>query len=233
MSLFPNPGGATVEAFTPLSLSPYIWIRGDDVNISDTDKVDQWNDKSGNSRHLAGVTTTRPSLLTADAGFNSQDAIAFTEDVDILTLTGLSIAQPFSVFFAIRQNSWAANDRHIELHSSGNVLDIQNADATSPNFFQYTGVIANTISAMTIGTEFLLTSIFNGASASQQLNATAAVTGGTTGTATANQVRLGARTAGAYGADQDVAELVIIEGAVTGEDLTSMQTYFNTRYSLW
>ena len=227
-------GSISSKPFSPLDLSPYIWVRADDVTITSGVLVDSMNDKSGNSRDLAQTSTNRPDLLTADAGFNDQDAVDFNPQ-ESLVLASLTLAQPFTVFAAIRANTWTTNKRLFDLNSSNATLMIANKDgASTPNVIQ--GVtVPNEVNAvsMTVGTEFLLTSVFDGASASQQLNNNTAVTGGSTGTTALNKIQLANRTDNATGADVTIAELIIIPSAVTGDDLASMQGYFNARYSFW
>jgi len=84
-----------VTTFSPLDLSPALWLDGDDVATFTKDGsnlVSQWNDKSGNARHVSQATGTKQPTWTA-AAINGRAAPDF-DGGD--TLTNLTAGGVFS-----------------------------------------------------------------------------------------------------------------------------------------
>jgi hypothetical protein len=73
-----------VAVLAPTTTAMTAWFRADTTVVSGA-LVDQWTDKSGNARHLAGLTTTRPTLEAASV--NGHPSIVFNV-ADNTDLTG-------------------------------------------------------------------------------------------------------------------------------------------------
>ena len=76
------------------------------VTKDGSDKVSQWDDQSGNARHLAMATAAYQPLWVA-SGINSLNTINFDGTDDTLSIASLSQAQPIHIFMVFVQDTWA------------------------------------------------------------------------------------------------------------------------------
>jgi len=70
--------------WTPANITTELWLDANDsgtVHVTDTDKVDTWDDKSGNNRDMAGSGTARPDNTGT---INGKTALNFDGSNDIL-----------------------------------------------------------------------------------------------------------------------------------------------------
>lgn len=90
-----NPG-------VPLS-GVYAWYSAPGIDdLTDGDAVGQWNDLSGNGRHLTQATPSKQPIYTAGVQ-NGQPVVRFTEaNLTALSKASLSISQPFEIFAVFR-----------------------------------------------------------------------------------------------------------------------------------
>lgn len=92
---------ATGEEPSPPETSPHdladfdasFWAE--DLTLDDGDPVSQWDDGSGNGRHLTESGSNRPTLAAASAHLNSKPAVAFDGIVQRLSTTALSSSAPW------------------------------------------------------------------------------------------------------------------------------------------
>ena len=78
-----------------LSLPWEAFYLADDLALSDGDPVPQWDDLSGNGRHLSrAVTSQQPTFRAASAALNSQPAVVFDGSDDSLASPMFTTAQP-------------------------------------------------------------------------------------------------------------------------------------------
>lgn len=102
---FPAPGGG---GFDPLSLSPALWFDASDAATitSSGGAVSQWDDKSGNVRHMTqGTAGNKPT--TGAATLNGLNVISFGADD---WLTGTAFTPPSSVtILAVMRTSDASH----------------------------------------------------------------------------------------------------------------------------
>lgn len=92
--------------FTPLSLSPLAWYDASDTStITElSNKVSQWDDKSGNGYNLTQATgALQPSSGTRTQ--NDLNVIDFTTTGLILSSTAVTISQPFSICMVWKYDS--------------------------------------------------------------------------------------------------------------------------------
>lgn len=86
--------------FTPLSLSPYQWLKADAYSGSDGDQVSTWSDSSGNARDVSGVGTTKPVYKTSIV--NGQPVVRFNGTTSYFTLGDYSELTEGEVFIVLK-----------------------------------------------------------------------------------------------------------------------------------
>jgi hypothetical protein len=215
----------------PVTTNLFVHFRADlGVTKDGSDLVSEWADQSGNGHDLTSSGTKRPTLLSAN--LNGKDVLDFDGSDDNLIVSSLSLAQPIHVFIVAKVNTWTSNDVILGFNPSTDMESfVQNG--SSPQLKQRAGEdFINAISP-TLGTAYLMQSLWNGSSSSQALNNDSAVTGGDGGTLALTTISVGAKTASTQYADCTIAELAIYSSVQTGDDLASLKSYFNTRYSLY
>ncbi len=73
--------------FTPLSLSPAVWLKADTLALADGDPVGTWADQSGNGRDLVQATSAaKPMFKTAV--LNGRPAVLFDGVDDVVEYVG-------------------------------------------------------------------------------------------------------------------------------------------------
>lgn len=72
---------ATAAQFSPLTLSPFAWYDASDeatITVNGSDEVEQWNDKSGNARHMTPPSTDKPLSKLSQYDVNGLNTVHFT-----------------------------------------------------------------------------------------------------------------------------------------------------------
>jgi hypothetical protein len=102
---------ASRRRFTPLSLSPALWLDASDANtlydattggslVAADGTVARWEDKSGNARHLTqGTLANRPQRKISV--FNNRDILRFFGSGDLMAISGFSVSNPVTVFAVV------------------------------------------------------------------------------------------------------------------------------------
>lgn len=240
--------------FSPLSLSPTLWLKADAGAYSDAgttlaannDTVQQWNDQSGNGNHvLQGTAADRPTYKT-----NIQNGVAAVrfDGSDYMTKSALvTNAASGSVFVVANSTGggnntvWSATDNTSDSHyllyrfgqSGGGaqsiiteVNTVAGAVATDSTFRLYE--IHSSGTAYTI--------VVNGVAESKTV-----VVGSDNGDWSADVTSRNIFTVGALnilsGIVQlftgDIGEIAICDTQITGANLTNMRSYLNTKWALY
>lgn len=128
-------GGSGASAFSPLSLSPALWLDASDATSIThiANAVTQWNDKSGNSRHATqGTALNRPVTNTTTVnGLNSIDfdgtnhALALPSYFDNLS------TKDYTIYITFRPDTTTGTDSLFASEAAGNGLAMY---YTSTNF---------------------------------------------------------------------------------------------------
>lgn len=240
--------------FTPASLLPFAWYRGD---TTDTATNFDWTDKSGNGHTLRQATAADKPTIVTPAEIAGQSALRFDGTSDYLqsidpasTWTfmhapGASGCEVHSVVIprALLANAYfyntqvAANPYHLFLSAGGSndavrLLIANNAGAAALD--------VTTVPVMAVNTPIRLANyiIDDGSGNEYEIfkdGASLATAGGITfGTNNpAATLTLCRRTTllSQY-AQLDYAEMVIMNRKLTGTERTNLDNYFKTRYGL-
>jgi hypothetical protein len=151
------------------SLGPAAWFRMDQGITVTGSGVSQWDDISGNGRHLKqGADANRPAL-------QADGTVLFNGTSHFLKCDAFTLNQPETVYLLFKQVSWTASDTFFD----------GNADATgrlyqlssSPSMQASAGAALAVMAGPAIGSVGVVSLVFNGASSSASVNNGAATTG--------------------------------------------------------
>lgn len=198
---FPSLSAKRSAEFGPaqiLALTPAAWFRWN-VGVTVTGSgVSQWDDQSGNARHLKQATDTNRPALQADG------SILFDGVDNLLRCDPFTLNQPETVYILFKQVTWTVADRIYD----GNTTTVMALFQTgsTPQIQMFAGSAVGTISP-TLNVYTVVASVFNGAASVNQVGASssAAVDAGASNAA---GFTLGAQPAGNYG-NIEVREVII------------------------
>jgi len=226
--------------FTPASISGLVgwWHTGaglfQDSGLTtpataNDDPIGGWQDQSGNNRNLLQTTSGRRPLLKTNT-LNSRSTILFDGSDDYLTTGAFTFNQPETIYIVFQQVSWASSDTIFDGASGNSMRLYQNL--TTPTINMTAGADTNFSTSATIGSYFIVTTIFNGASSILQVNNLTELSGN------ASTNNAGGFTLGIFGnlvsapANIQVAEVCLFNTAHGSTDRTSMKNYLASRYNI-
>lgn len=205
------------------ALTPAAWYRNATGVTQAGGFASQWDDYSGNARHLVqGVGTNQPAYAAGVFTFDGAD--------NFMRAT-FTLNQAFTVVAVVMQESWTASDTLFDGNTGGSTQVYQNT--ASPNIGVYAGASINSNPDPAVGSWAILSVGFNGASSLIQTNANAAVTGNA-GAQNAGGLTIGARGGGssAWG-HVSYKEFVVFPSAVTGTSLSDVVTALNNALTVF
>lgn len=226
-------GGGT--PWTPADLSPHSWWRADTGISTDVDGVYEWTDKSGNSHKLQQPTgANKPDFVASHAPLGGEPAIDFDGINDVLyTDLFTKITMPNTIWvvadldtagggaYRFLTDGGEAADRHaIYVHTTGGPWTYfcgganvgTTASDTDPHYFvaRFENSAVNAYLRMD-GAE-----LENFNPGDQDLT----------------QLLVGTSIGVANPLDGKVAEVGIVDGALSGANLTFLESYAAARYGI-
>ena len=211
--------------FSPLSIAGLqFWIDSSDgstFTYSSGVEVSQWNDKSGNARHVSqGTVGKQPSRNTTR---NSLDTVAFTAaNGDELLSGAISMTRPVTVFGVTRYSDINTSSHVImRLGTLGSVY------TNTGNFKMWSGLSINAGADDALWHYF--TWVFNGASSSIRKNGSLAVSGNTGANTTAIDIVVGSDLGVSYW-DGDIAEILIYNSVLGTIDRDNVEAYLASKW---
>lgn len=224
---FINSGRFGAAAFTPLSLSPFMWYDASDAaTITIATGVSQWDDKSGNARHLTqGTGANQPAYSGTQNGLN---VVTFDGSNDFLATGNLTVAQPMTVFTVAK------------LTTNGGQGQITGASGTAPVVYKritthvwaaYAGTARESATANDLAVH-QMTTVFDGVSSSIRLDGSS-IASGTTGTNgySAAPMIVGANPGGTNPMTGFIAEIVVCAAALSTTDRDACEAYLKARWA--
>lgn len=162
------------------------WLKGQGQTVTGSG-VSQWDDLSGNGRHLLqGTDAARPAL-------QADGSVLFNGTSHYLKCNAFTLNQPTCVLMVVKQVSWTAGEYFFDGNSNTTGIIIQ--AGTTPEIRINAGATVAGNTGLAVGSVGVAAVTFNGASSSLKINRNAA----TTGNAGANNMggfTLGARADG-------------------------------------
>lgn len=151
------------------SLNPVAWFRYGQGITSSGGAVSQWDDRSGNGRHLKQATATNQPALQTDL------SILFDGVDNYLKCDAFTLNQPVTIYVLGKQITWTAS----EYLWDGDDVDTGGLRQrpTSPGLGLVAptlGVVSNDLALDTYGA---ICAVYNGANSVLQISNSAAVTG--------------------------------------------------------
>lgn len=158
------------QRFTPAKLSNLeAWFQFNNGITVTGSGVSQWDDQSGNGRHLKqGTDTNRPAL-------QGDGTILFDGVDNFLKCDAFTLNQPETIYILGRQVTWTNGDCICEGNSNTTGRIVQNSATPQLNISAGNSVASNT--DWTVNTYMAVVAVFNGASSSLRVNNNAEVTG--------------------------------------------------------
>jgi hypothetical protein len=195
---------------------------GPDVPATDGQTVRRWLDKSGAGRHLEqSVLASQPTLNVS--GISSKPAVVGNGSQFIFT-SPFAISQPFTVYHVVRypatgNRAWSFGDTNREVRY-----------LTGPIYELNAGTAINTTNPPAVGTNYILTHVFNGASSLFLRNATQeTISPGTNGL---TQYGIMARISGFGPTEAVFAEHAIYSGAHDEAQRARMRAYLASKWGI-
>jgi len=185
-------------------LGPAAWFRaGWGQTVTDSG-VSQWDDISGNGRHLKQGTDANRPALQADG------TVLFNGTSHFLKCDAFTLNQPTTVLMVVKQVSWTNVDIICDGNAAGTLYIYQvssspNINASSDNSVTTLGLNGG----LAVGAYGVACVVFNGASSSSLINLGTPVTG-SVGTGNAGGFTLGARASGSASSNIQVAEVILL-----------------------
>jgi hypothetical protein len=183
----------------------------------------QWNDISGNGRHLAQGTAGRRPTINSDGS---------------LTLDGLddgmqalfTLSQPYSFYIVLTQLGWTAN-RYVFDGGTGNTALIQDDLGASPDLEIFAGTRLRPLAGPAIGTRAVVSGVFNNASSILRLNGGTELTG-KAGATNAGGITLGCALIfdGSLASNIRVWEIILRTGSDSAADRQRIINYLRNKY---
>ncbi|MDO9187121.1 MAG: hypothetical protein Q7W13_13995 [Bacteroidia bacterium] len=227
MTLLGAGGAGVAPVFTPLDISNLqAWYKADAGITLNGSNVSQWDDQSGNARHMIQATASNQPTFTALAK-NGLPGLTFDGTNDFLALAADYDMLGASTYFVV----WKATDEgenSVLSGVSGNYTYLQYGATW------YIGSISANI-AMTSGLWYLRAAT---ADATNNLSErfSNSVSQGTTG---ANVSYRKIRYIGQYNSEANrylygvVSEILIYNKKLTSPEITDVNNYLNSKYAIY
>lgn len=226
--------------FSPLVLSPSLWLDFSDASTlytdssrttlvaSDGDVIGGVTDKSGSGKHFTQTDGTAKGLYKTNQQ-NGKSCIRFDGVNDYLSNASFALSQPFSVFlvmkiFAVGNFLKSAGPPQLRTGLSGSITPLTSATIAA-------GSAYNVNSYFVSGTCLLVNYVFNGASSKIYKNGSLFSGGtGNAGSGAMSGALYLASYDGSTGTQMDAMELVITSSELSTGNLTLLNTYFVNKW---
>lgn len=223
----PAPGGVAGSDRTP-TLPPSAfadlaaWYRfGMGITVTGAG-VSQWNDASGNGRHLLqGTDAARPPL-------QADGTVLFDGVAQFLQTSGFTLNQPETVYILCNQVSYAVNRVLLDGSLAATMRLLQGGSVAGQLYIRLTSTVGdNTDAALPIGTYGVIACVFNGVASAIQVDNRATTTGDV-GATNASGFTVGANGSGAAFANIRVKEVIVCNTAHDGTRRAQMLAWLRS-----
>lgn len=224
-------------AFSPLDLSPALWLAADEEVYSDAgttaavaeDPVQQWNDLSGNDRHASQATLAARPLFKTNV-LNGKPVLRFDGVDDWMRTVAYSQSQPLSILAVVEFGT----DSNLNYLCDSNSATSADQVLISPNTGKvrmYADFTVNT-GAVTVVQPAVITTVFNGASSKIRFNGGNEGTGDAGPNGITNALNIGTNFSETVFGSKDIAELVVVPSEIDAADIASWESYASSKYGI-
>lgn len=226
-----NVQGSTHSAFYPAEVSGlaawYDANRG--VTVDGSNNVEQWNDLSGNARHLTQATASRkPVRVNYENASNDRanDYIDFAGGDDGLQATGFTLTKPVTMFLALKfddtSDAWACG--------TGTGVGAASLYTVSGTAYIHGGIGVSTTYSIDSTSWHVYTIVFNSTSSKFYVDGTQY--GGTlnSGTATFPGFTVGNLYNYPDGSNAKYGEVLLYEGVLSDDDREAIEGYLVSKW---
>lgn len=214
---------------TPLQLGVTCegWYRADDVATTGG-VIDQWNDKSGNARHMTSTTTQRAAAVTGLFGraagrFNGSSTVARTG-------TGFTISQPYWVWVVVGASG---NNNGVLFESAGTPRCTMFGSGAGLGLTYNAGSSVTEVDLNPQLAGHMYTTLFSGANSKNWVDGVDRRLALSIGTNGQNGFAVGATFAPSNYFLGDIYELAVFSGTPTEAQVFDLNMYGAQRYGFW
>lgn len=221
MPLLSKRAGKPVS-FLPSDLSNLAaWFRFNSGITSSGGAVSQWNDASGNARHLFQATGAAQPALQGDG------SILFDGTSDFLRCDPFTLNQPATYYLLVKQVTWGSGQGLLDGNAAlANLIYMSGASPAVELYAGSAGVANNT--GLAVGVYGVIAAVFNTASSLLQINNGTATTGNP-GINPASGLTIGARGGSdANYSNIQVKEVVVYAAAHDSTTRAQVTAYLQT-----
>lgn len=221
----PSPlRSAVAGEFSPLDLSPTLWLDASDATtITESGgAVSQWDDKSGNGYDLEQLTSTRQPTTGART-MNSLNVLDFDATDDNLRVAfGVTLTQPNTIFAVFQPDTTTASYVH-----DGDGSTNRHALVPGTIYQLYAGTIVNGGSVSTVPQ--ISRAVFDGASSSLHIDGSSVISADA-GAQSLTGLTVGARYSNVAALDGGIAEIILVNGTLTAQQISDTETYLTNKW---
>jgi hypothetical protein len=183
------------------ALNPAAWFKWNQGVA-----VSQWDDASGNGRHLKQATATNQPAVQADG------SLLFDGVDNFMKCDAFTLNQPVTVYALLKQVTWTLNDIIWDGNTDATMYLYQ-SDLSAPRIRTFAGTALTPTADLALDTYGVVAAVYNGASSLHQVNNQTATTGNA-GAANPGGFHLGTKGGAANGfSNIQVREVIIFNAA--------------------
>jgi len=209
--------------FSPSNLSGLnLWLKSDSV-ILNSNKVETWNDCSGNNNHAVQLSPANQPLWINNE-LNKKPVIQYNGSNQFFNIGNIALSN-FSFFTVFKKNVISNSGVLLGNSSSNDYLGNWN----DGNTYMGNGIIQPSAYTGNIINYSYLDITYNGNNANFYINGI--YKGTNSGSVTCNYNEIAARTSTEIYLDGDIAEIIIYDTALSNLDRQTIENYLSNKYA--
>jgi hypothetical protein len=223
-----------VATFSPADIANLaLWLDSNDASTftySSGSVVSQWNDKSGNARHLSQATVANQPARSGT--INGLPSVVFDGTADKLATAdpGSATSQPQTLFIVMKPSSLSGSRNILGTASASGVPTVYTT-GTSLGLFCGSVVTGGTVAT---GTSYVMQWTANGASSAGRINGGASALSGNPGSTGWRGYCLGQYRPGDSGSEYagDIAEVIVYDSSLSLTDINRVGAYLAAKWGI-
>lgn len=194
--------------------------------------VTQWTDVSGNSRHMTASGSETPTYITA--GKNSLNTISFDGTDDKLQTSSFSFANPATMFFVIKMNSFQSYKAVFDGINNNTANIVANNDSSVNKFaFYSSGWETVQLTNVSPNTWYRMTWVFDASSSLAYINDNSPAVTWTDGSLSdLGGFRLGEGDGGGEHSPMELGEFIVYNRVLNSTERGQVNSYLSSRWAI-